>query len=39
VIRGGSWLFSTNSVRSSYRSNITPDYTYDSIGFRVAKNP
>ena len=26
-------------VRSSYRSYDTPGYTYDGLGFRVARNP
>ena len=39
VIRGGSWGGSANYVRSSYRANFTPDFTYDVIGFRVARAP
>jgi formylglycine-generating enzyme required for sulfatase activity len=39
VLRGGSWLYYTTYVRSSYRGNTVPDYTYYLIGFRVARNP
>jgi formylglycine-generating enzyme required for sulfatase activity len=36
VVRGGSWFFNTNVVRSSYRGSLTPDITYSYVGFRVA---
>jgi formylglycine-generating enzyme required for sulfatase activity len=39
VLRGGSWYSSTNLVRSSYRTYITPDYPNYNFGFRVAKAP
>jgi formylglycine-generating enzyme required for sulfatase activity len=39
VFRGGSWLGPTNGVRSSYRGDTTPDYTYYRTGFRVARAP
>ena len=39
VLRGGSWRFSTDFVRSSYRSINSPGNTLNNIGFRVARNP
>ena len=39
VLRGGSSLYTTNIVRSSYRVNTLPDGTGSFVGFRVARNP
>jgi formylglycine-generating enzyme required for sulfatase activity len=39
VLRGGSWNNYTFNVRSSYRTYVTPDTTFDVIGFRVARAP
>jgi formylglycine-generating enzyme required for sulfatase activity len=39
VVRGGSWNNITYNLRSSYRPYNTPDFTYNFIGFRVARNP
>ena len=41
VFRGGSWLSTSDSVRSSYRGTGTPDYTDSNgfVGFRVARTP
>jgi formylglycine-generating enzyme required for sulfatase activity len=39
VLRGGSWRFSTDFVRSSYRSINSPGNTLNNIGFRVVRNP
>ena len=39
VLRGGSWINNSYNVRSSYRDLITPDDSYDVIGFRVARAP
>jgi formylglycine-generating enzyme required for sulfatase activity len=39
VLRGGSWFFNSNDVRSSYRTNGAPDYSDLDIGFRVARAP
>jgi formylglycine-generating enzyme required for sulfatase activity len=39
VIRGGSWNNVSHVVRSSYRYNDTPGFTYATIGFRVARTP
>jgi formylglycine-generating enzyme required for sulfatase activity len=39
VLRGGSWLDTTSSVRSSNRDNFTPVDTNNVIGFRVARAP
>jgi formylglycine-generating enzyme required for sulfatase activity len=38
VLRGGSWRFSTDFVRSSYRSINSPGNTLNNIGFRVARD-
>ncbi len=35
VCRGGCWHDSASRSRSAYRVNITPDYRYNGIGFRV----
>jgi formylglycine-generating enzyme required for sulfatase activity len=40
VLRGGSWNYDSDIVRSSYRTTIfSPDITYSDDGFRVARNP
>ena len=39
VLRGGSWYYYTDVVRSSYRTNYTPVYTINIVGFRVARAP
>ena len=39
VLRGGSWIFYADSVRSSYRYYYPPGYASTYIGFRVARNP
>jgi formylglycine-generating enzyme required for sulfatase activity len=39
VLRGGSWDYITNYVRSSDRYYYTPDNTDYVIGFRVARAP
>jgi formylglycine-generating enzyme required for sulfatase activity len=39
VFRGGSWDTISNYARSSYRGYGPPDFTDDSIGFRVARAP
>ncbi len=39
VLRGGSWRYNTDFVRSSYRSINSPGNTLNNIGFRVARNP
>jgi formylglycine-generating enzyme required for sulfatase activity len=38
VIRGGSWLSITQSVRVPFRLHHTPDYRYINLGFRLARN-
>jgi formylglycine-generating enzyme required for sulfatase activity len=35
-LRGGSWFFNSNNLRSSVRFNNFPSDEFDSIGFRVA---
>ena len=39
VLCGGGWYYDTNTLRSSYRSGVAPDLSYDEIGFRVARAP
>ena len=39
VLRGGSWSDNTSDVRSSNRYDLTPDFTYYYLGFRVARAP
>jgi formylglycine-generating enzyme required for sulfatase activity len=39
VLRSGSWGYSSNFMRSSYRGFNTPAFSGIDIGFRVAKNP
>jgi formylglycine-generating enzyme required for sulfatase activity len=39
VLRSGSWFYSSNFMRSSYRGFNTPAFSGIDIGFRVAKNP
>jgi len=38
VLRGGSWYIGDPSIRSTYRSGGTPDYTRMSVGFRCARS-
>ena len=35
VLRGGSWFYSQYDARVSFRGDLSPDFRYDSIGFRV----
>lgn len=37
VLRGGSWLFSSQNSRSADRNRYTPDYRGSGIGVRLAK--
>jgi formylglycine-generating enzyme required for sulfatase activity len=39
VFRGGSWYHNTYYVRSSYRSDLTPDDFDYALGFRVVRAP
>jgi formylglycine-generating enzyme required for sulfatase activity len=39
VLRGGSWRATANYVRSSARTSTTPDVSYSTVGFRVARAP
>jgi formylglycine-generating enzyme required for sulfatase activity len=39
VLRGGSWDFVTNLLRSSARYSRTPGNTFYNVGFRVARAP
>jgi formylglycine-generating enzyme required for sulfatase activity len=36
VSRGGSWYFRPDFVRSAVRRGDSPDFRYDSLGFRLA---
>ena len=37
VIRGGSWMDEANAMRSTTRSNVSPDKTYSDVGFRLCR--
>ena len=37
VLRGGSWNNAPLLVRSAYRLRLRPDFTNDTIGFRLAR--
>ncbi|MFZ4428355.1 MAG: SUMF1/EgtB/PvdO family nonheme iron enzyme, partial [Saprospiraceae bacterium] len=39
VLRGGSWSFNAEHCRSAIRNYDTPDFRYDSIGFRLVFVP
>ena len=39
VIRGGDWSTSSINLRSSTRSNFSPSYSKNNVGFRVASVP
>ena len=39
VLRGGSWDFTPRFVRSARRTDGTPDYRRDYLGFRLARIP
>ncbi|MBP8059757.1 MAG: SUMF1/EgtB/PvdO family nonheme iron enzyme [Chloroflexi bacterium] len=36
VVRGGSWYYDRDLVRSANRHGITPDVRYNNVGFRCA---
>ena len=36
IVRGGSWTYNQQFVRSSKRVNISPELRYDDLGFRCA---
>jgi serine/threonine-protein kinase len=36
VLRGGSWPFDEVYARTSFRHKVSPDYTYDFVGFRCS---
>ncbi len=38
VLRGGGWFSDAFGCRAAYRFNFTPSYTYNGIGFRVARS-
>ena len=37
-LRGGSWTYHLNSLRSADRSDDPPQWLFDTIGFRVARD-
>jgi len=39
VLRGGSWGADSYACRASNRDDVNPDYSYNFIGFRVARTP
>ena len=38
VLRGGTWGFWAESIRSSFRNKTAPDFRANGIGFRVARS-
>ena len=38
VLRGGSWFYETQAVRSAYRYRGTPDFRNFTLGFRLAQD-
>jgi formylglycine-generating enzyme required for sulfatase activity len=38
ISRGGSWCSDADSCSVAYRNNDSPNYRYDSMGFRVVRN-
>lgn len=39
VLRGGSWHYSSPTLRVTERSNVSPSNSYDSVGFRCVILP
>jgi formylglycine-generating enzyme required for sulfatase activity len=39
VVRGGSWYDLSSGCRASNRNRYTPSYSYNFVGFRVARTP
>jgi formylglycine-generating enzyme required for sulfatase activity len=39
VVRGGGWDDSAGGCCAAFRFEFTPDYRYNSIGFRLARVP
>ena len=39
AFRGGDWYYTEDDLRSSSRFNVSPSYSIDYIGFRVASVP
>ena len=39
VLRGGSFDFNPQSLRSAYRDHLTPEGRFSSIGFRISRTP
>ncbi|MFK7843962.1 MAG: SUMF1/EgtB/PvdO family nonheme iron enzyme [Rhodothermales bacterium] len=39
VLRGGSFVNADSSVRCAYRFRISPNFRYDSVGFRIVALP
>ena len=38
ILRGGSWPFDEVYARPSFRHKVSPDYTYDFVGFRCSSH-
>ncbi|MCD4817740.1 MAG: SUMF1/EgtB/PvdO family nonheme iron enzyme, partial [Candidatus Cloacimonetes bacterium] len=38
VMRGGSWGYNAQSCRIAHRGSFTPDYGYNSLGFRLSRS-
>ena len=39
VLRGGSWGYASDLVRSAFRFVYNPDFSYDNVGFRIVCAP
>lgn len=39
VFRGGCWRYGAGNCRAANRDRAFPDYRYNAIGFRLARNP
>lgn len=39
VVRGGSWYYNPQYLRSARRNRVTPGARYDGVGFRLVRTP
>jgi sulfatase-modifying factor enzyme 1 len=39
VVRGGSWFYEAQYLRSAYRLFVDPGSRYDFVGFRLVRTP
>jgi len=38
VVRGGSWSYVPENLRSAYRTRTDADFRFDFLGFRLAQD-